>query len=236
MTWLQSSEFCKAMENRNLIAILPSAGNSDYGNWPDYGRGYDFPRFFFDELMPFIYNSFPVSSKRVDNYIAGQSMGGYGATYLGFLHPEKFAGIAAYGSSLRESTFLKSYIGKSTTVFRNDALAHPTSFPTEYGPIEYGIKRKEVNVICKYNTVNDFLDSGECMWNRLPDVIASGLLPSIYIACGTNDQFYETTVHFNNVLTDSGITDCKFVYGEGIGHDEVFMNEQFSESLVWFGL
>ena len=64
------------MENRNLIAILPSAGNSDYGNWPDYGRGYDFPRFFFDELMPFIYNSFPVSSKRVDNYIAGQSMGG----------------------------------------------------------------------------------------------------------------------------------------------------------------
>ena len=237
-TWLQSSYFYQSMENRELISVMPSALNSDYGNYPDFGTGYQFADFFFDELMPFIYSTFPVSKERDDNYIAGSSMGGYGSMALGLLHPEKFAGIAAYGSSLRNPAFLLKYANLASCDFKCMALENPRKFPTEYGPEELGIKQKEINVITKYPKVQDFIDSFECMWNRFPEVYSEGKLPRIYTACGTKDLFYQTTLDFKNKVEQMGIDDnqCHFVFASGIAHDEEFFERQFSESLRWFKL
>ena len=47
-----------------------------------------------EELMPLVYNWFPASSKREDNFIAGLSMGGSGAIQYAVGHPDKFAAAA----------------------------------------------------------------------------------------------------------------------------------------------
>lgn len=235
-TWLQSKYFQQAMEGRGAIAVLPSALNSDYGNYPAFGTGYQFADFFFDELMPFVYANFPASSAPEDNYIIGASMGGYGAMALGLLHPERFEGIGAFGSSLRRSEFLAPYQEGSSEAFRKAALENPTAFPTEYGPPSLGIKLKEVNVITKYPTIQGFLDSFECMWRRLPEVAKAGILPRLYVACGTEDLFFPTTQDFQAMAKELGITDAAFHFAEGTGHNEEFFDQQLGASLDWFGL
>ncbi len=233
---LENDAFQDAVKNRDLITVIPDALNSDFGCYEDFGCGYDFPGYFFKELLPFVYSNLPASEAREDTCIAGASMGGFGAMELGLMKPETFGGIAAFGSSLRESEFLQPYLNRSMADFKRDALEHPTDFPTEYGPPEEGIKRKEVNVIAKYPSVMAFYDSPECMWNRFPEVVRTGNLPRLYIACGTADQFYPATRRFEKLTEDLGVTDKQFIFADGVGHSESFFDAQLSESLDWFGL
>ncbi len=233
---LQDDAFMDAVKDRDLIVVIPDGLNSDFGNYEDFGNGYDFPSYFFDELLPFVYANFPASDEPADNFIAGASMGGFGAMELGLLHPEKFGGIAAIASSMRESEFLQPYLDSPMEDFKRDALENPKDFPTEYGFGQSGIKRKEVNVIAKYPTVQDFYDSPECMWNRFPEVVSAGNLPRLYVACGTDDLFYPPTRKFEEMAEDAGVKDSRFVFADGVGHEEPFFDVQLGESLDWFGM
>jgi putative tributyrin esterase len=52
---------------------------------------------FISEELPFIARSlFPLSEAREDNFVAGLSMGGYGAFKLALSHPERFAAAASF--------------------------------------------------------------------------------------------------------------------------------------------
>ena len=236
-TPIQNRYFNEAMKDRGIITVIPSALNSDYGSYPAFGTGYDFPDFFFRELMPFIYETFPASDRPEDQIIAGASMGGYGAMALGMKCPEKFGYIAAFGSSLRDPAFLEPYKGRSSEDFRKLAQSNPKDFPTEYGPPQFGIKLKEINVITKYPTIQAFIDSYECMWERLPELAAAGTMPKTYIACGTEDLFYPTTKNFEKKASELGLSDrIHFHFEQGTAHDEMFFDRQLGKSLSWFGL
>ncbi len=232
-TALQTKEFARAMEGRDMMAVLPSALNSDYGNYPAFGTGYRFADFFFEELMPFVFATFPASERPQDQYIVGASMGGYGAMALGLFHPEKFAGIGAFGSSLRDPAFLEPYMDLPSDAFRRDAAKSPRAFPTEYGQPDAGIKLKEVNVIAKYPTARAFTESFECMWNRFPEAVQGGKLPKIYVACGTEDLFYPTTKDFERMARELGVRDIRFHFAQGVGHSEEFFDRQLGECLDW---
>ena len=236
-TPVQNRYFSEALKNREIITVVPSALNSDYGNYPAFGTGYDFPSFFFHELMPFVYETFPASEHPENQILAGASMGGYGTMALGLKCPEKFGYLAAFGSSLRDPHFLEPYRDLSSEDFRQLALSKPTDFPTEYGPRQFGIKRKEVNVITKYPSVQAFIDSFECMWERLPEVAAAGTMPKTYIACGTEDQFYPTTRDFEKKASELGLSDrIHFHFEPDTAHDEEFFDRQLGAALDWFGL
>lgn len=236
-TYLYDVDFDAISKKHRCIIVMPSALNSDYGNYPAFGTGYRFADYFFEELIPFIRATFPVSEKREDNYIEGASMGGYGAMMLGLMHPEMFSAIGILGASLRESRFLEPYADKSSDAFRADALADPRAFPTEYGPPQFGIKRKEVNVITKYPTIRDFLASPECMWRRFPEVAEEGMLPKIYAACGSEDLFYETNLHFRELVRQLGLEDqAYFDLPEGIGHDSEYFARQIGAFLDYYGV
>ena len=47
---------------------------------------------------------------------------------------------------------------------------------------------KEVNMIAKYPTVGDFLDSPENTWDRYQEVFFTGNLPPIYVLVGEADR------------------------------------------------
>ena len=101
--WLRKSMIeLYACEN-DLIVVMPSALNSNYANWPSFGTGFNMYDYIFEELMPLVYNWFPASDKREDNYIAGLSMGGTGASKYAINFPQYFAG-AIILSHLKSST------------------------------------------------------------------------------------------------------------------------------------
>ncbi len=229
-TLLYSGNLEEIVSKTSAIIVMPSAINSDYGNYEQFGTGYDFPKFFFEELMPFIYSNFPASKNPSDNFLFGISMGGYGTASLGLAHPELFSCLGIIGAGLRRSAFLEDYKGLSTYEFRKIALADPKKFPTEYGSPDTGIKLKEVNVICRYEMVQDFLDSPECMWNRLPEVWKAGKLPEIYVACGTEDLFYKATLEFMELTKEIGAGEhIHFIIEEGVGHDGRFFDRILTE-------
>ena len=62
--------------------------NAEYGeNWFDLVE---------KELPEFVETNFPISDKKEDRYVAGLSMGGYGALVHGLKHPERFAAVGAF--------------------------------------------------------------------------------------------------------------------------------------------
>ncbi len=81
----------------NSIAIVMIAGeNKAYIN-----KGDDlFEDFIEKELKEFITNTFPISSLPEKSYIAGLSMGGFGALYHGIKYPDKYCAIGAFSPAL----------------------------------------------------------------------------------------------------------------------------------------
>lgn len=83
-------------EERNMAVVMLSAENKAYINHGDDDNYYDFIS---HELPEFIKGMFPVSDRPEDTYIAGLSMGGYGALVHGLSQSERFAAIGAFSGA-----------------------------------------------------------------------------------------------------------------------------------------
>ena len=83
-------------EERRIAVVNISAENKAYAK---VGAD-DFKRFVSEELPEFVCNYFPISDKPEDTYIAGLSMGGYGALMHGLTHPERYHAIGAFSAGL----------------------------------------------------------------------------------------------------------------------------------------
>lgn len=90
-TWMRNVNIEQLAAKYDLAVIMPEGRNAFYtdSNFIPYYS------FFVKELMPKIQGMLPISDKAEDNYIAGVSMGGYGALKIGFLNPDKISKIAA---------------------------------------------------------------------------------------------------------------------------------------------
>ena len=81
----------------NLIVIMPGAERSFYA---DMEHGYKYWTYISEELPSIMKSFFPISDKREDTFVAGLSMGGYGAMKLAFNHPERYAAAASLSSAV----------------------------------------------------------------------------------------------------------------------------------------
>ena len=86
-TWNGYSNIELYAEERQIAVVMTSAENKFYSNVAEEDHYYDFVS---QELPEFIQSMFPVSSRVEDTYIAGLSMGGYGALLHGLTHPERY--------------------------------------------------------------------------------------------------------------------------------------------------
>ena len=96
--WIRKSNIELYACEKDLIVVMPSALNSNYAEWAKFSIGFDMYHYLTEELMPLVYNWFPASDKREDNFIAGLSMGGRGTLVYALNHPEKFAAAAVLSS------------------------------------------------------------------------------------------------------------------------------------------
>jgi putative tributyrin esterase len=80
-----------------LVVVMPSAGRSFYIDLPN---GPKYFTYLTKELPQYLKDVFNLSPKREDTFIAGNSMGGYGAFKAALLHPELYAAAASFSGAL----------------------------------------------------------------------------------------------------------------------------------------
>ena len=217
-TFLYDEQILDALRGRQCMVVLPSGLNSDYANHMEFSNGYAFSDYFFQELMPYIQRMFPASPAPEDNTLAGYSMGGSGALMLGLHRPELFGQVAVLGASPRESAFLQPYRTLTGEQFRAMAMADPKRLPTEYGDPAGGIQLKEINMIARYPTVQAYVDSMECTWERFAERVRSGTLPKLLFCCGQEDGAYEKVERFRAYAESLGAADIRYEYLPGLDH------------------
>ena len=234
--WLRNTNISYYAEQRQFIAVIPNGLNSDFADHPQFADGYNFSSFFFEELMPFIYNWFPASDKPENNFLSGFSMGGAATWMFGLMHPERFSGIAPLSSPPRDYSFLEPYRGLTASEFRILTSENRTALPSGYGNPKGGILTKEINMIAKYPTVGDFLDSCECSWERFREVAAERKLPQIYVVCGTEEKGFMKILNFQKFAEGLGVSDIVYEFIPGEGHNFEFWNSVIPKVLDFFKL
>lgn len=230
--WLLETNLTRYVKNRNLMVVLPTALNSDYSNYSVFANGFNFQDFFLNELMPMVYSWLPASIRREDNYIAGYSMGGTGAMQFGFLHPELFNGIGVFSSAPRDVDALRDVRAMKSQEWRMEGR-DGSRFPGVYPP---GYNDKEINMIAKYPTVGDFLDSPENTWDRFIDAVKGGNLPRMLVSVGSEDRCLKRVERFKLLAEEVGAEDITFDVIEGYAHEIACWDEAIHRFLVFFQL
>ena len=95
-TWTRFSNVERYVSTLGLAVVMPNVHRSYYTNMK---HGYRYWDFVSDELLYKSRALFPISSKREHTFVAGLSMGGYGALKLALSKPDTFAAAASLSAS-----------------------------------------------------------------------------------------------------------------------------------------
>lgn len=93
--WLRRTSIERYAQEYGICVVMPFGGRSFYTDM-QYGEKYY--TYIAEELPRLMTDMFPISDKREDTYIAGLSMGGYGALKIGLKKGERFGAAAGLSS------------------------------------------------------------------------------------------------------------------------------------------
>lgn len=204
MDWLRRSKIELYALEKNMAVVMPSGLNSDYVNWQGFGLGFNMYDYLFEELMPMIYNWFPISNRREDNFIAGLSMGGYGAMVYALNRPEKFAAAASLSAPLLDPR-----------------RRYDLSAGLQYPPHLEGFRRdRSENEIRDMGGKDAYLASVANTWDKLISCKSEGIdLPNLYFCCGTKDFLYPAFQIFREFAENQHYDDIIFEEEKGYAHE-----------------
>ena len=203
-SWLRRSSVERYMtmdSARPLVCICPSVQNSFY---TDMEYGWKYFTYLTEELPDLLSRWIRISTQPEDTFIAGLSMGGYGAYKIALTHPERFAAAASFSGVL---DIVRS--GKENP--QKDMVAYNV----------FGKKRSELN-----GTKHD-------IYYLLDKAIAEGKkLPKLYSSCGTADSLYVNNLGFRDYIQQKGI-DYTYSEQEGLAHEWAFWDSEVKKLLNW---
>lgn len=167
--WMRYSSIERYAEKYRLAIVMPSVNNSYY---TDMVYGMPYFTYVSEELTHWITRVFPVSKKGSDHFIAGLSMGGYGAFKIAFSKPEYFAKAVSLSGALDIERIRLLSSGN-----HRDAQFEATFGKQPITGTASDLKHL-VNKIQKKNKS----------------------MPELFLACGTEDFLYEDTQSFMKYL------------------------------------
>ena len=207
--WLTSTRIASWAHERSLAVIMPSADNSFYVDHEKSGAMYG--EFFGRELVEITRELFPLSDKREDTFVAGLSMGGYGALRTGLKYHETFGAIVALSSALVLESAINSTNDTPTIIGRR------SYFESVFGDLD--------------KLVGSDKDPAALITN----LVESGAAPpAMYIACGTEDRLIEANRSCHKLLVEKGV-DHTYVEGPG-AHTWDFWDEYILKAMDWLPL
>ncbi|HCB04627.1 MAG TPA: alpha/beta hydrolase family protein [Nocardioides sp.] len=103
--WLRYTSIERYAAARGLAVVMPAAGRSFYA---DEAHGHRYWSYISEELPRVVSQFLRVSDGPADTFVAGLSMGGYGALKLALTHPERYAAAACLSGALDLVAFSKN--------------------------------------------------------------------------------------------------------------------------------
>ena len=173
--WTRYTNIERYAREYKLAVIMPEVQRSFYLDM-EYGLKYF--SYITDELPQICGQMFGISQKREDTFVAGLSMGGYGAMKCGLAYPEKYAGCASFSGALDINVVVGEHL--------NDV--NKKQLQSAFG-MELEVKDSD-NL--------DYLAEETAK-------LSAGQRPKIYISCGRQDFLYKDNAKFNLLLAKLGI-------------------------------
>ena len=96
-TWVRRTSLERHVAELGLAVVMPQVHRSFYADQAASGRYWTFLA---DELPDLVHGLFRVSDRREDTFVAGLSMGGYGALKWALRRPERFAAAASLSGAV----------------------------------------------------------------------------------------------------------------------------------------
>lgn len=232
--WITYTNIARLAIQYNFILVAPNEPNQDFMNQPYVGEGFNYYDFFLKELMPWVYNTLPASKDPMKNYLAGNSMGTATTWQYGLLHPELFGYIAPLCNQPLDYRYLEPYRDMKYYEFRE--YAKNNHIPAAYGLFGAKMHTKELNAICKYPTVGDYLDSIENTWPRFEEAAKEGRLPQhIFLPCGSEKRD-QKIAEFRRLCDDLGVKNITFDYHDEFTHHADFWERSIAKFIEFIGL
>jgi putative tributyrin esterase len=104
-SWARYTSIERYAVARGLAVVMPAAGRSFYA---DEAHGHRYWTYVTEELPRVVGQLFRVSQEPADTFVAGLSMGGYGALKMVLTHPERYAAAACLSGALDLVAFARN--------------------------------------------------------------------------------------------------------------------------------
>ena len=207
--WVNGTRIQAWAEANDLAVIMPSGENRFYLD--DEKSGELYGEFIGKELVEFTRKLFPLSDKREDTFIAGLSMGGYGAIRNGLKYAENFGCVIGLSAALVHDTWKDA--DNSAPIF---------TFRRNYYEAIFG----------EYDKVKGSDKDPKALLLKLKE--EGRPVPKMYLCCGTEDGLVTANRDFRDFLNENGV-DLTYVEGPG-KHDWVFWDTYIKKVLDWLPL
>ena len=106
--WERRTSIERYATEKGIAVVMPEVRRSFYA---DEAVGEKYWTFIAEELPELIARTFRISTAREDTFVAGLSMGGFGAFKLALNHPERFAAAASLSGVLDATSLDLSWTG-----------------------------------------------------------------------------------------------------------------------------
>jgi putative tributyrin esterase len=198
--WVRRTSIERYVDSMGIAVIMPQVHRSFYA---DMDKGLNYWTFLSEELPKVARSMFPLSEERTDNFVAGLSMGGYGAFKWALNKPEFFAAAASLSGAL--------VMGPE----RTHAIAEPIVSDLNLIFGEHGFAE----------TNNDIL------WLIKQANTNNGPQPLLYQCCGTEDFLYEENLIFRDACEKTSLS-LTYEEGPGV-HNWTYWDHRIQDVLAW---
>jgi S-formylglutathione hydrolase FrmB len=180
--WQRRTSIERYVEPFKLAVVMPTVQR---GFYVDMAHGPRYGTFIAEELPAICQSLFPISAAREDNFVAGLSMGGYGAFRLGLAYPDKFSAAASLSGATDIAT-LSGGRDKKWTAERR---------------LIFGDLKK-------------LAGSSYDLFFLAEQVSKQKQKPRLYQCCGTEDFLYQGNLRFRDHALELGL-DLTYEEGPG---------------------
>ena len=200
--WMRWSSIEKYVEGLNLAVVMPAVHLSFY---TDMVHGGKYWQFISEEVPAVVRDIYSISSKRADNFVAGLSMGGYGAFKLALTYPERYAAAASLSGAvdIRDEVVANDRHGKVWLDGMRNIFGDLSKVPGS---------KHDLFVLAK-------------------KAVKAPIKPRLYQCCGTEDFLYASNIRFRDVIRKLPLD---LTYEEGPGeHVWAYWDARIQDVLTW---
>ena len=198
--WMRRTSVERYAAAYNLAVIMPAVNHSFYTNEAQGEKYWDYVS---EELPEVMHRFFRLSKKPEDTYVAGLSMGGYGAMKLALTHPERFAAAASFSGAVDVAADVDSKTGERLEGFRR-VFGDPKAIR---------------------GSDND-------LFHLMEKNAGAPRKPRLYVCCGTADFLYDQHLRFVPALEKHGWDVTRYEEPD-TSHEWRFWDERIRFFIPW---